>query len=247
MIVVNTLSGNVLDITGLVKRFGKREVLHGVTFSASSGQVTCVVGPNGAGKTTTLRVVAGIATHYEGVVRIAGEEPRKARSLGMVSYLPEEAYPYERLTGYENLLFYAKLYSRDEETALKMVERGVSLASLGEAINRRTSEYSKGMKSRLLIARTLMTNTALSILDEPTSGLDIESSVRVRRTILNASSAILLSSHNMLEVDYLCHKVVLINDGRTVIQGTPAELKRLFSTENMEEVFLKASGVKDDR
>ncbi|GGU03873.1 multidrug ABC transporter ATP-binding protein [Sulfodiicoccus acidiphilus] len=221
-----------------------------MTFRANAGEVTCVVGPNGAGKTTTLRVAAGIITNYQGEVMVAGTTPGKARTEGKVAYLPEEAYPYERLTGYENLQFYATLYARgDEERAAKMVERGALLSALGEALHRRTSEYSRGMKRRLLIARTLMTEAPLSILDEPTSGLDIESSVRVRRTIRDAPSsggAVVLSSHNMLEVEYLCQRVVLINDGMVAVQGTPRELKEAFSTDDMEEVFLRASGGRSD-
>jgi len=114
---------------------------------------------------------------------------------------------------------------------------------LGERINDKVDTYSKGMTRRLLVGRALMVNPRLAILDEPTSGLDVVNAQEVRRIInssVEAGVAVLLSSHNMLEVELLCHRIALINDGKIVASGTAAELKKEYAAGNIEEAFVKA-------
>jgi ABC-2 type transport system ATP-binding protein len=158
--------------------------------------------------------------------------------------LPEESDVYLRLTGYENLKFFAMLYSDNQKEIEEMIKRGIEIADLGDAIKKITKTYSKGMRRRLALARTLMVRPKLAILDEPTSGLDVYSSIKVRNNIKKfveeTNASVILSSHNMLEVEYLCHRVAFIADGRIIEIGTPEELKEYFGARNLEEAFVKA-------
>jgi ABC-2 type transport system ATP-binding protein len=122
----------------------------------------------------------------------------------------------------------------------QMVKRGAEIAALGERINDRVDSYSKGMMRRLLVGRALMTKPRLAILDEPSSGLDVVNAQQVRQIITSATQGglcVLLSSHNMLEVELMCNRIALINKGRIVAQGTPQELKSRYRAANIEEVF----------
>ncbi len=239
-----TINNIIVSVTDLRKMIGRREILKGLSFSIENGEVFGIVGPNGAGKTTTLRILAGVIKDYNGNVNILGLSPSKAKQLGYISYMPEDAFPYEKLTGYENLEFYAELYSKgNRELKEEFIKLGIQIAGLGNRIYDKTSEYSRGMKRRLIIARTLMVNPKIAILDEPTSALDVESAVRIRNIIVDMAKkhnmTIILSSHNMLEVEFLCDRILLINDGRELALGKPKELVKDTESKNLEEVFLK--------
>ncbi len=235
-----------LVVRDLRKSYGDKVALRGVSFEVRVGEVFGLIGPNGAGKTTTLRIIATLLKPDAGDAQIYGhsvtKEPDKVRRL--IGYLPEEADAYERLTGFENLYFYAMLYTTDREEARRMAEYGAKLSGLGERIWDRVSEYSKGMRRRLLLARTLMVRPKLAILDEPTSGLDVYHAVEVRKVIKQHTretvTATLLSSHNMLEVEYLCDRIAMINRGTIIVQGTPREVMEMFDAANLEEAYVKA-------
>ncbi len=237
---------SAIEVRDLWRSFGNKVVLKGVSFDVDEGEIFGLIGPNGAGKTTTLRIISTILKPDKGRVVVWGvdvvKEPAKARKI--ISYLPEESDVYLRLTGYENLKFFAMLYSKNNKEIEEMIEEGIRIADLGEAINRLTKTYSKGMRRRLALARTLMVKPKLAILDEPTSGLDVYSSINVRKVIKEfvkkTGSTVILSSHNMLEVEYLCDRVAFIADGKIISVGTPDELKETYGAENLEEAFVKA-------
>ncbi|WP_297459884.1 ABC transporter ATP-binding protein [Thermococcus sp.] len=238
----------MVEVLNLEKDYGGVMALRGISFSINGGEIFGLIGPNGAGKSTTLKILSTLLKPTGGRAKIAGydvvKEAPKVREL--ISYLPEEAGAYKNLTGKEYLEFMAKLYAKDEEKAMEMLELGMKLSGLGERLNDKVSTYSKGMTRKLLIARALMVRPKLAILDEPASGLDIVNAYAIRQTIRRFSKegvTFLLSSHNMLEVEYLCHRVALINDGQIVETGTPAELKEKYGAENLEEVFMRAVGV----
>jgi ABC-2 type transport system ATP-binding protein len=125
----------------------------------------------------------------------------------------------------------------------KYLKLGIEIAGLGDRIYDKTSEYSRGMKRRLIIARTLMVMPKLALLDEPTSALDVESAVRIRNIILDMARkhnmTIILSSHNMLEVEYLCDRILLINEGKVLSYGEPEEIIKSTSSRNLEEAFIR--------
>jgi ABC-2 type transport system ATP-binding protein len=165
----------------------------------------------------------------------------------LISYLPEEAGAYKNLSGYEYLRFMGK-FNDDNKADLKaMVEDAAAISGLEERLRDKVKTYSKGMKRRLLVARALMTKPKLCVLDEPTSGLDVLHSFHVRNIIKEYVEkygvTVLLSSHNMLEVEYLCERVALINKGKIVAEGAPAELKAKYKASNLEEVFAEVAGL----
>jgi ABC-2 type transport system ATP-binding protein len=232
-----------LEISGLVKQYSSQvRALDGIDLEVAEGEVFGLIGPNGAGKSTTIRIVATLLTPTAGTVSVCGldvtKEQQQVRRI--ISYLPEEAGAYENLSGEEYLSFMARFYSPDYK---ELVQRGARIADLGDRIKSKTKEYSKGMKRRLLIGRTLMMNSKLYIMDEPTGGLDVLHAHHIRNMIKDrvkrTGTAALVSSHNLLEVEFLCDRVAIIHQGRIASVGTPAELKERFSAGNLEDVFLE--------
>jgi ABC-2 type transport system ATP-binding protein len=233
-----------IEVTDLVKSYGTIEALKGISFSVGEGEIYGLIGPNGAGKTTTLRVVSTLLQITSGSVSVFGFDAKKhpEEIRKRISYLPEEAGAYKNLSGGEYLNFMAQFYA-DGKDVREMVERGISISGLAGRITDKVNTYSKGMTRKLLVARALMMEPPLAILDEPTSGLDVINSQEVRRIIkefAREGSTVLLSSHNMLEVEFLSNRVALIGDGVILDSGTPAELKSRYRAQNLEEVFMEA-------
>ena len=233
-----------VQVRELVKDYGNFRAVKGISFEVREGEIFGLIGPNGAGKTTVLRTIATLLQITSGSIMVFGYElPKEAGEVRkIISYLPEEAGAYKNLTGREYLNFIAKFFG-EGESFQDMVQRGLGISNLGERINDKVDTYSKGMTRRLLVGRALMVNPRLAILDEPTSGLDVLNAQEVRRIInisVEAGTTVLLSSHNMLEVEFLCHRIALIDDGRIVASGTAAELKKEYDAGNIEEAFVKA-------
>jgi len=235
----------VLEVESLKKSFGNLEALKGISFYVQKGEIFALIGPNGAGKTTALRIVATLLSPSGGRVSFLGfdlkKEPEKFRQR--ISYLPEEAGAYKNLKGIDYLKFMANFYSSSENEAEEFVGRARNIADLGTRLNEKAGTYSKGMTRKLLLARALMTKPDLAILDEPTSGLDVINALEVREIVKRFSKegiSVLLSSHNMLEIEFLSDRVGLIDKGRILDSGTSEELKQKYQAKNLEEVFRSA-------
>ncbi|MEM2088730.1 MAG: ABC transporter ATP-binding protein [Thermoproteota archaeon] len=234
-----------IEVKNLVKTFGKIKALNNLSFQVEEGEIYGLIGPNGAGKTTTLRIISTLILPDFGLVKVFDHDvvSEAAEVRRMISYLPEEAGTYKNLSGWEYLRFMAQFYVENKEDLENYVKEAAEISGLGERLKDRTKSYSKGMRRRLLVARSLMHKPKLAILDEPTSGLDVFHSQHVRRIIKKYVKehhiAVLLSSHNMLEVEYLCNRVALINKGRLIADGTPSELKENYDASNLEEAFTK--------
>jgi ABC-2 type transport system ATP-binding protein len=233
-----------VEVKDLVKDYGNFRALKGISFDVNEGEIFGLIGPNGAGKTTALRTIATLLQITSGSIAVFGYElPKQATEVRkIISYLPEEAGAYKNLTGMEYLNFIAKFFG-DGRKLQNMVRRGVDIANLGERINDKVDTYSKGMTRRLLVGRALMVEPRLAILDEPTSGLDVVNAQEVRRIVngaVEAGVAVLLSSHNMLEVELLCHRIALVDDGKIIASGTAEDLKKEYDARNIEEAFVKA-------
>ncbi len=158
----------------------------------------------------------------------------------MISYLPEDAGAYKNLTGRQYLEFIAAFFGDGAEKQA-MIQRGLDIVRLAERIDDRVDTYSKGMTRRLLVGRALMIDPKLAILDELTSGLDVLNAQEIRRVVKETArkgTTIILSSHNMLEVELMCDRIALVNDGRIVEMGTPSELKQKYNASNIEDVFV---------
>ncbi len=235
----------VLEVRNLVKDFGKVLAVADISFDVDAGEIFGLIGPNGAGKTTTLRVIATLLRPTSGTVSVNGHDVRhdgdQVRNL--ISYLPEEAGAYRNLRGKTYLDFMAAFYAQGTEAKRAMVERAAEIAGLADRLRDKVGTYSKGMIRKLLVARALMHAPKLAILDEPTSGLDVINSLEVRRIIkeyARQGTTVLVSSHNMLEVEFLSTRVGLIEKGRLLEIGEPNRLKSEYAAANLEEVFIKA-------
>jgi ABC-2 type transport system ATP-binding protein len=235
-------SMSAVEVKNLVKKYGSIDAVKGISFSINEGEIFGLIGPNGAGKTTTLRVLSTLLSINGGTIRILGhdlsKQPGEIRKL--ISYLPEDAGAYKNLSGRAYLQFIANFF--DPKEVSSMVKKGIEITNLGARIDDRVDTYSKGMMRRLLVGRALMTNPKLAILDEPTSGLDVINAQEIRKLVKSTAqtgTTVLLSSHNMLEVEYLCDRIALISDGKIVEEGKPKFLMEKYKASNIEEVFIR--------
>jgi len=236
---------DAIIVKDLRKYFKKTKAVDGVTFTVREGEIYGLIGPNGAGKTTTLRIIATLLMPTSGEVKVLGHDVVKEAKIvrRLISYLPEEAGAYPQLKGIEYLKFMANFVGNNEDEIIEMVEFGSEISGLGDRLSDKVKTYSKGMKRRLLVARTLMVKPKVAILDEPTSGLDILHSFHIRNMLKDFAkkykTTIIVSSHNMLEIEYICDRVAIIHKGKIVAEGTPEELKSEADASNLEEVFMK--------
>lgn len=235
-----------VEVKDLVKDYGNFHAVKGIKFEVNEGEVFGLIGPNGAGKTTTLRVLATLIEVTAGSVKICGfdlvKEADKVREV--ISYLPDDAGAYKNMTGREYLKFISQFFGSAEKSK-EMLEKGLRIANLGERIDDKVETYSKGMARKLLVGRALMIDPKLAILDEPTSGLDVLNAQEIRRLIKETTkigTSVLLSSHNMLEVELMCDRIALIDNGKIVETGTPSFLKKKYDATNIEEVFARVVG-----
>lgn len=233
----------VLEVKGLSKMYKKGVYAsEKVSFDVKKGEIFALIGPNGAGKTTTIRMISTLLSATEGDAVVSGHsiltEPAKVREN--ITYLPDEAGAYKTMTGKGYLEFMANIYAKNPQDAKEYVERAVEMSGLGERINDKIGSYSRGMSRKLLLSRAVMSRPALAILDEPTSGLDILNAIEIRRMIKQLASegmSFLLSSHNMLEIEFVSDRVGIIAKGHLLEVGTSAELKEKYNANNLEEVF----------
>ncbi|WP_440059367.1 ABC transporter ATP-binding protein [Thermogladius sp. 4427co] len=226
-----------------VFRSGVRAV-DNISFTVSEGEIFGLIGPNGSGKTTTLRIMSTLLKPTSGDVFIAGysiiKNPLEVRRI--IGYLPEEAGAYKDLSGYDfiRLMLSLRFKGLDLE---ERTDEAISLSGLGEFIEKPIKTYSKGMKRMLALSVVLASHPRVLVLDEPTSGLDVEKSLQVRSIIRayreKEKATIILSSHNMLEIETVCDRVALIYRGRIIAEGGIDYLKERFSARNLEEVFVK--------
>ena len=204
-----------LVLNDVRKSYGNREAVHGISLTVHEGEIFGLIGHNGAGKTTTLRMISTLLKVTSGTINVYGHdvmtEPDEVRRC--ISYLPEDAGAYKDLTGRAYLDFIASFFT-EGEAKKAMIERGIEIADLGDRIDSKVDTYSKGMMRRLLIARAIMPSPKLAIMDEVTSGLDVINAYEIREIIRNIAKSgvtVVMSSHNMFEVDMLCDRVGMID------------------------------------
>jgi ABC-2 type transport system ATP-binding protein len=232
-----------VEVKNLIKQYGNLTAVKGISFDVAENEIFSLIGPNGAGKSTTLRILATVLTPTSGEVKIFGldveKDSDKVRQI--ISYLPEEAGAYKNLSGLAYLKFMAAIFSDDAKKQKEYVEFAEQICGLGNRLKDKIKNYSKGMTRKLLLARAVMTRPKLAILDEPTSGLDVINAMEIRNMIKNLSQqgmSVLLSSHNMLEIEFLSDRVGIIHQGEIHEIGAPADLKKKYNANNLEEVFM---------
>jgi len=199
--------------------------VNGISFEVKEGEIFGFLGPNGAGKSTTQKVLTGLLPLQKGKIEVAGIDIRKPtpKFYNMIGVSFEIPNVYEKLTGYENLEFFRKLFDGETEDPLRLLK----LVELEDAANKKAGEYSKGMKQRLVFARSLINKPKIWFLDEPTSGLDPSTAITIKEIIRKKKeegTTIFLTTHNMHVADELCDRVAFINAGKIVLIDSPRNL-----------------------
>lgn len=248
----------ILKCENLYKNFGKKQILKNVSFEIYSGDILGFIGPNGAGKTTTIKLILGLQGITQGKVEINGYniENQFEKAIEKVGAIVENPDLYMYLTGYENLKLISNLYDNIDKNRIDEV---VKLVKLEKRINDKVSKYSLGMRQRLGIAQAILHKPNLLILDEPTNGLDPEGIKEMRELLINLAQkekmAILISSHNLAELDNLSTKVCIIKNGEIIetsdidsIKKESEEDYQVFEVDNTEKVknILKSAIIVDE-
>ena len=234
---------NILEVNGLTKQYSTVIAVDNISFSIREGEIFALIGSNGAGKTTTIRMISTLIKPTSGDAVVNGfsvvKQPEKVREC--ITYLPDEAGAYKNMKGIAYLKFMAGLFTDDSAKIKEYVNRAVGICGLKERLNDKIGTYSRGMIRKLLLARAVMNKPKLAILDEPTSGLDVLNAMEIRRMIKRLAkedgTSFLLSSHNMLEIEFVSDYVGIVAKGHLMTEGAVPELKERYGTSNLEEVF----------
>lgn len=230
----------VLSVSNLIKEYGVKKVVNNITFSVFAGQVFGFVGPNGAGKSTTLRMITGLTPITNGDVRICGYSIRHAfkKAISKVGGIIEMPQLYPYLSGMKNLKLFANFYGK---SAIKRINQIVQLVGMENRIHDKVSTYSLGMKQRLGIAQALLGKPQLLVLDEPTNGLDPNGIVEMRhvlRTLAEKENmAIIISSHNLAELEQMCDVIGIINNGRLVEHSSVSEIDSMLKSKQQVQLL----------
>ena len=240
----------ILECKNLKKSFGKKKVIKDVSFFVEEGDILGFIGPNGAGKTTTIKLILGLQRLDEGTVLINSFDIKKnfVKAIERVGTIVENPDMYMYLSGRKNLELVRHLYKNITE---ERIDEVIKIVGLDKRIDDKVSKYSLGMRQRLGIAQAILHHPNLLILDEPTNGLDPEGIVELRNLLKKLAKeekmGILISSHNLMELESFCNKVCIIQNGEIIEQNNIKELKKkmsnsfyhfyVSSTANLDKVF----------
>ncbi|WP_286161412.1 ATP-binding cassette domain-containing protein [Clostridium sp. KNHs214] len=232
-------------MNNLVKCYGNHKALKDVSFNVDKGEILGLLGPNGAGKSTTMNIITGYLSSTEGSVEIGGcdilEKPLEAKKK--IGYLPEVPPLYTDMTVEEYLIFVGKIKKVSKTTIKDHVNEVMDKVKLMEVKDRLIKNLSKGYKQRVGIAQALIGNPEVLILDEPTEGLDPKQIIEIRNLIktLGEEHTIILSSHILSEVSAVCERIIIINNGEIVAEGTPEELSKQLNYSSKISLRIKGS------
>lgn len=218
----------VVTLENVKKKIDKRMIIDGINMSLNKGEVYGFIGPNGAGKTMTIRMMVGLIQPSEGTIRICGHDITKEREHAMahIGCIVENPEVYSYLTGYQNLLHYARLAKIDHMK--EQINYVIQLVNLEDRIHEKVKKYSLGMRQRLGIAQALLGNPQVLILDEPTNGLDptgIKEFRHLIRKMADSGMAVFVSSHNLSELEQVCDRVGIVNKGKLITEQTMESLQ----------------------
>ena len=249
---------NILECRSLCKNFGKKQILKDVSFEIKEGDILGFIGPNGAGKTTTIKLILGLQSITSGKVYINGYNVEKefTKAIEKVGAIVENPDMYMYMSGYDNLKLVSNMY---KGIGTKRIDEVVKLVKLENRINDKVSKYSLGMRQRLGIAQAILHKPNLLILDEPTNGLDPEGIKEMRELLVslakNEKMAILISSHNLAELDNFCNKVCIIKNGEIIETSEISAIKKdidheqfiieIENTKDINKIYKEAEIVND--
>ena len=233
---------SILKVENLCKKIGKKDILKDVSFEVVAGDIMAFIGPNGAGKTTTIKCVLGLQKITRGKVFINGYDISKnfVKAIEKVGSIVESPDVYMYMSGYDNLLLQARMYKNIKEEDIYKI---IKLVGLENRIYDKVNKYSLGMRQRLGIAIALINNPKLLILDEPTNGLDPEGIKELRELLVELAKSgmgILISSHNLSELESFCNKVCILSHGELLEENTIAKIKEI----DENKYIIKVSNLK---
>jgi ABC-2 type transport system ATP-binding protein len=238
---------NIIHLQNIWKLYGNNHALKGIDLAFSAGQIIGYIGPNGAGKSTTIKILTGLITDFEGQATVLGMDVRtNAMEIkSRIGYIPEQAALYEVLTPIEYLHFVARLYQLDPVSIDKKIWELLRLFELDTKAHMRMNSYSKGMRQKVLLISGLMHNPEIIFLDEPLSGLDANAVILVKEILAqlkNSGKTIFYSSHIMDVVEKISDRIVIINKGQVIADGTFEELRSNAHVASLENIFTQLTG-----
>ncbi|HEX2926849.1 MAG TPA: ABC transporter ATP-binding protein [Ruminiclostridium sp.] len=241
------MEDSAISIKDLYMSYGQKQVLNGINIEIPKGQIIGYIGPNGAGKSTTVKILLGIINNYNGVVKVLGQDITDGnidykRKIG---YVPETAEVFDNLTAREYITFLGELYGMTVEEVNSKAEKLMELFGIKEVYDSRISSYSKGMRQKVLIISSLIHNPDILFFDEPLSGLDANSVMifkEIMSSLAKQGKTIFYSSHIMEVVEKISDRIILINSGNVVADGTFDQLKEQSREGSLEEIFNQLTG-----
>jgi len=240
----------MIEVQDLAKHFKKVKAVDGVSFKVQDGEVVGLLGANGAGKTTMMRLIGTVLRPTYGTARVQGFDVRHQpddvrRVLGV---LPEYWGLYERFTPREHLRLFGAYYQLEGPALERRIDQLIELLDMNEYADRECYRFSKGMSQKVALARAIIHDPSHLLLDEPTSGLDVMSARQVRELIANSRTqgkCVIVSTHILSEAERLCDRLVLVDHGHLVAEGTPNEICALANKTTVEEAFVALVGRED--
>src|SRR5258708_21197105 len=244
----------MISLQNLTKRFGQHTAVDGLTFEIPAGQIVGFLGPNGAGKTTTLKMLTGMLEPSSGTARVCGFDLQRdtlevKRHIGFV---PESGAVFESLTGLEYLEMVAALYGIPQDPARARIQQFIAFFDLSfeTLTDKLLGAYSKGMRRKVVITAALLHNPQVVFFDEPLDGLDANAAVGFKaliQTLAREGKTIVYSSHILDVVERVCDRVIIIDKGRSLLDGKPDELVAAHNAGTLERLFTQLTGVGDTR
>ncbi len=231
----------MIELEHVTKRYRDFAAVQDLTLSVGDGEIMGIIGHNGAGKSTILKMIVGLLAPTTGTVTVLGHDMERdaVAAKQQIGYLPEESPLYDNMTAREYLLFFAELYGLSKAVAQPRIDELLHSLKLSEQ-NKLTGEFSKGMRRKVAIARTLLHDPQLLVLDEPNSGLDPLTSffiINYLKALRQHGKTILLSAHNLFHIEYICDRVAILKEGRLLVCDTMESLRASLGRREYHVIF----------
>ena len=235
----------MLKLTNLTKKFGNFTAVNNINLEINAGDFFGFLGQNGAGKTTTIKMITGLYAPTNGTVQISGYDIQKdhIEAKKLIGYIPDQPFLYEKLTGREFLYFCGGLYKIEKSKLKKKIDETIDQLKIEQWVDKRTEEYSQGMRQRIAIASAMLHNPKLLVVDEPMIGLDPQSALIVKNILKRKASegvAIFMSTHSLNVAEEVCTRIGIIKDGQMIFEDKKEVVEQIKGTDhlNLESLFL---------
>jgi ABC-2 type transport system ATP-binding protein len=236
----------MLKIKNISKSFGKFKAVENLTLNIGKGELFGFLGPNGAGKTTTIKMLAGLLSADSGEITIddidISKDPIKIKKI--LGYVPDQPFLYDKLTGKEFLYFTGGLFDISKEKLRNKIEQIIEMFKIGDWIDKKSEDYSQGMRQRISFASSFLNDPKILIIDEPMVGLDPQSAFIMKNILINESekgTTIFMSTHSLHIAEEICSRVGIINKGKIIYDDSRENLRQIKKTNNkdLENLFLE--------